>query len=270
EIVNAATLQVQSFQPTATGFTVTFNKLLNASQLNLYDSFPVSFGTPDLTLTDENGIVMRGSLLKSTVGGDTQITFVLTGQTSVGNDPSTHGTLPTGSYTLVLRSASNAFVDTSGNLLSGAATPGSNYTTTFSVIQPTLEFSLPDFTRGAGQTVNLPNDSGTGIPFRLYNSGSTAETISTLTFRMPYNISLLTITGIVRGSNVPTNAIGSLNTTSSPGVALVGFTAGPTPVLVPASAGALNLLDLTASVPTSAPYDGAELLDLQNIALNGA
>src|SRR5208282_420221 len=122
--------------------------------------------------------------------------------------------------------------------------------------------------RGAGQSVNLPNNGGTGIPFQLYNSSGTAQPVSTLTFQMPYNTSLLTVSGIVLGSTLATNTTVSLNTTSIPGVALVGFTAGATPITVPADQ-ALTLLDLTASVPSTAPYDGTELLDLQNISLNG-
>src|SRR5208282_5297665 len=120
-----------------------------------------------------------------------------------------------------------------------------------------------------GQAVNVPNDSGTGIPFLLYNMSGSSQPVSTLTFQMPYNTSLLAISGIVLGSGAPTDATVSLNTTSIPGVAIVGFTAGATPISVAARGGTLNVLDLTGSVPTSAPYDGTELLDLQNISLNG-
>src|SRR5208282_4113196 len=104
-------LHVTSFTPTATGFQAAFDGTLNPSVLNLYDDSPASFGQPDVLFTNQGGSALEGSLLLGTVNGHSQVTFVLAGQTGLGQGAGPVGVLPTGTYTVVLRSASNAFVD---------------------------------------------------------------------------------------------------------------------------------------------------------------
>src|SRR5208282_4661620 len=170
------TLRVSSVTPTATGFQLVFNGVIDPSTVHEYDGYPASLGAADVSLTSQSGASMRGTILIGESGGQSNLTFVLTGQTDVGSDPRIHGTLPTGTYTLVLDAGSNGIMDLAGNQLDGGGTgaPGSNYTTSFTVTQPTIELSLPDFARPPGQAVVIPNDSGTGIPFQLTNTGVTA------------------------------------------------------------------------------------------------
>ncbi len=75
---------------------------------------------------------------------NTRITFIQTGQTGGGhpgaNTPGSplFGVLPNDTYTVTLRSASNGFQDTGGNLLdgNGDGTAGDNFVTTFVVNNP--------------------------------------------------------------------------------------------------------------------------------------
>ena len=149
-------LEITSFTTTSTGFTVTFNEPLNQSVLNLYDSGGV-YGAPDLTLvSNSTGATVAGSMLVSTDG--MSVTFIKTGSI-LAND----------TYKLTLVSGPNAFVSTSGAALDGAGNggTGSNYVTTFTVNNPTnaVVVSIPDFTRGYGQPVNVP------ASFNLWTAG---------------------------------------------------------------------------------------------------
>ncbi len=119
--------------------------------------------------------------------------------------------------------------------------------------------SLPDFARGPGQAVNRTNgtEETEGIPLRLLNNNtSTAVTVTSVTLNLAYNPNLLTIT------NMP----GSVDTTSTPGVAIVTYSSSG---LILGPGGDAIFADLTASVPSTAGYQAKEILDLQNIQING-
>ncbi len=172
--IQAATLRVTAFAPTATGFEAVFDRLLDTSSLNLYDNSTGTLGSEDVTLIGTGAGPIRGSLVVDTVAGQQRITFIQTGQSGVLGSAAAgtlFGVLPDGTYTVTLRSASNGFQDVDGNLLdgNGDGTPGDNFVTTFVVINPpnAVVVSLPDFARaGAGGEW----DGGDG-----WNSGKVIE-----------------------------------------------------------------------------------------------
>ena len=156
-------LIVSSFMATATGFTAVFNHTLNLGNaftpiLNLYDNSTGTLGPADVTLVGTASGAIRGSLVVDAVAGrsgsngNTRITFIQTGQTGVlgsAAQSTLFGVLPNDTYTVTLRSASNGFQDTNGNLLdgNGDGTPGDDYVTTFVVNNPAnaVTVTLPDF-----------------------------------------------------------------------------------------------------------------------------
>ena len=89
----------------------------------------------------------------------------------------------------------------------------------------------------------------------MLNNGSTAVTVTSVTLNLVYNPSLLTI------ANVP----GAVDTTSTPGVAIVTFSSSG---LIIGPGGGAIFANLTASVPSTAGYGEKEILDLQNININ--
>ena len=83
-------LAVTSFTPTAYGFTATFNKAFDATQLNLYTSVASALGVPDVTLvTGSTTYSKSGSLLVNTTTNT--ITFIKTAGVVAGS-----GALPAG------------------------------------------------------------------------------------------------------------------------------------------------------------------------------
>ena len=133
-----------------------------------------------------------------------------------------------------------------------------------------LALSLPDIMRAPGQPVNVPSDSATGgIPLRLLNTAATAVTVTSVSFALSYDPSLLTVGStciLPAASGLPADATATVDT-STPGLAVVTFTASDGVVL--GAGQGLNFLNLTATVPVTAPYGADEVLDLQNIAING-
>jgi hypothetical protein len=180
-------LEVSSVTVTPSGFTLTFNKPFNASVLNLYDGGSSLLGPADLTLTGaSNGLITNGSLV---VTSPTTLSYIYT-----------FGLLPDDSYTLVLRSATNGFVDNTGVSLDGtnSGIPG-NYTTAFTTSYNTSDVGLvvPSFARGPAQSVSLvvPNSSPSvyypGLPIQLSDGDNTMAA----TFTLTYNTALLNVTG---------------------------------------------------------------------------
>ncbi len=176
QVVNPPSFQVTTFTPTATGFTADFNRQLSlctvdSPVLNLYDDRSGALGPPDVTLVRaSNGASIRGSLVVNAAG--TQITYAETGESGVLGSAASctlFGVLPNDTYTVTLRSATNGFKDTSNNLLDGNAdgTPGDDYVTTFVVnnLSNSVTVTLPDFSRGAGQLVNVPNTASANDTF---------------------------------------------------------------------------------------------------------
>ncbi|HXG09846.1 MAG TPA: cohesin domain-containing protein [Gemmataceae bacterium] len=240
------TLVVSSFTPTSTGFRATFSRVLQTAGLNLYDTETGGLGPTDVTLTGPAGTVL-GSLAIDL--GDRRITFIQTG-----------GVLAPGTYMVTLRSGATGFRSLNGGLLDGNSdnTPGDNYTTTFMVPAPAaVTVSVPDFTRGPGQSVDVPATStANDLPLRL--SGSAGVTALRLTLR--YDPALLSITA---AAAVPTGATTTL-TPLAPDLVQIDFNTG---TALPADAG--DFVRLVAVVPADAPYGRKHVLDLTVTQVTG-
>ncbi len=166
--------------------------------------------------------------------------------------------LPAGGYTVTLRSASNGFVDQSGDLLVGSdGVVGDNYVSTFNVTATTNPIlSVPEFARGPdGTNIQVPINTGPGIPITLANAAGVTD----VSFDLNYQSALLNISGTQNGPS------GTLSLVSnSGGVASFVFHSGT------ALSGTVTLGQIVAQVPTSAAssYTAATLLHLSNISVN--
>ena len=191
---------------------------------------------------------VTGSLVVSS-GGET-VTFIKTG-----------GLLAADTYTLTLVSGANAFESTTGALLDGIGNgvPGSNLTSTFTVsplASNAVVVSIPNFTRGYGQPVNVPASSNTGLPINL----STGEDVSGVDLTVTYNPALLTLSNFT--STIPGASVFANLTT--PGTAVITVSSA---TQFSATAGAITLGDFTATVPNTAPYGSKEILDITNLSV---
>ena len=229
--------------------------------LNLYDDGSGLLGPANVKVAGAATGAIHGSLVVDQ--DNTRITFIQTDLGSADNE----GILPSDTYTVTLRSASNGFQDTNGNLLDGTGdgTPGENYVTTFVVNNSAnaVVVSLPDFARGPGQDVNVPN-TGSGLPLQLLNTAATDVTVTSVTMQLVYNSNLLTVTGAALASGLPDDSSVTVDTTT-PGVAFITFTS---PGLTLAAGAGQDIISVIASVPSSAGYADKEILDLQDLQIN--
>src|SRR5262249_53756317 len=139
--------------------------------------------------------------------------------------------------------------------------------TTFTVSNATkVAVAVPDFARGPGQAVNLPA-SGSGLPITISNGAG----VTSVSFTLQYDPSLLTISAATTGSGLPVGATLTLSVTSTPGNAILTFTS-PTAL----GSGPKTLGTLTAQVPgvagnpaQTAPYRAKEVLHFASLLVNG-
>jgi hypothetical protein len=242
------TLTISSLTALASGFTVSFSQAFNPDLLNMYDNAAGLLGPSDITLVGANVGPVKGSVVVNP--NSQQFTFIKTG-----------GPLESDTYTVTLRSAANGFVNDGGELLDGDAdgTPGGDYVGTF-VIDPwpadEVVVSLPDFARGFGQEVNLPNNSTTGIPVYI----STGVNVSAVNFDLVFDPTLLSVSSF--STNI--SGAGSEFNLVEPGRMRVTldstnqFSSAP---------GTIELGRFVASVPATALYAAKQILEIQNLSV---
>jgi len=229
------------------GFTAYFKRPLDTSVLNLYDIEAGTYGPADMTVVGETVGPVAGSLIYDPE--DKTISFIKTG-----------GLLGPDTYTVTLRSGENGFKDSEGHLLDGDEddVEGGDFVTTIVVESGTARLlSLPDFTRGPGQVVNVPA-VGSGIPVTI----SDGSDILAVDFVLTYDPGLLNVTGLSLGSEIPDGWAPAFNL-NTPGQVVVTIY-GPTPL----DAGEISLVEIEANVPEDAPYRSAAILGLSNIQVN--
>lgn len=247
EIAVRSPLAVTSLAPTSSGFRARFNEAVDLGALNLHDTQTAGLGPADVTLVGATRGPISGSLIAEATG---TLTFVRTG-----------GVLEPDTYTARLRGAPEGFEASGDTPLDGDGdgTPGGDYVATFTVdAPPAVVVSVPDFTRGPGQVVNIPA-TGSGIPVRV----SEMAGVRTVDVTLVYDPSTLTVTGALPGASLPGDAVIQVDV-STPGRAVLHVTL-PTPL----SGGRADLVNLTAQVPGTAPYREATLLEVENVSLNG-
>ncbi|MCB1967273.1 MAG: tandem-95 repeat protein, partial [Candidatus Accumulibacter sp.] len=249
QVTPAEALKVTSLTPSASGVQLRFNRALDTSVLNLYDSEAAQLGAPDLTLVGLASGAVTGSLI---IDADGQgLNFLGTGDV-----------LAPDTYTVRLESGASAFRDAAGGSLdgNGDGIAGDAYQSSFTIAAAGRTLSLPDFMRGPGQTIDLTAPSQNGF-LPLYLSDGAG--VSSVEFTLNYDPADLVIQGVSAGADLPGNAtIDRLPTAA--GVLKVSITS-PTPL----AAGKVQLLNIEASVPTTAAYGAKNLLDLEDVRVNG-
>ncbi|WP_207797304.1 PKD domain-containing protein, partial [Sphingopyxis granuli] len=123
---------------------------------------------------------------------------------------------------------------------------------------------LPDFVRGPGEQVDVPLADRAGLQVRFTSEGG----VRTLSFRVTYDPALLTIDGILRGADLPADAVVDFRAEAAPGgkrVAIVSIVSD-----TPIPAGAIWLLSFDARVPADAPYGASERLTVTVDSINAA
>ena len=142
----------------------------------------------------------------------------------------------------------------------GDGNGGDDYVGSFAVAEAPAgarTVSIPDFVRGPGQEVNRPANETTGIPISI----SDGDNVRAADIRIGYDPALLEITG----ATAPADGSVIVNTTTTPGVAiLVFFNSASLP------AGSTTFINLQARVPTadaSANYGLQQALNLHSVTI---
>ncbi len=234
-----------SFQVTNSGFELEFNKNLDITNLNLYETNQV----PDLSFTrNSTGENVDGSLIWDE--GDLALTFV-----------KSDGILEPDTYSLSLFSRENGFVSTDGELLDGDndGIEGDNFVLEFEVTSNEQRvFGIDDISRGRGQSLINPQ-TDEGLIISLDNGAEVKQIDLTLT----YDTQILNLDDIILDSNIPTDwtiTEKDLTTSGTAQVSLQGTTA--------LDSGAVDILQLQGTVNIDAEYGSSNLLRLENVSLN--
>ena len=239
-------LVVSSITPTATGFVAQFNKPFDPNSLNLYDGNG-TYGAADVILLGAS-IPVRGTLILEP--NNTSFTFIKTGVGAAG-------LLSAGSYTLTMRSASDAFKDLLGGLLDGNddGAGGDDYTQNFSVAStPTVSLSIPDFSRGPDSVydIRVPNNAG-GETQRITFTGTAQGSAFTLAFNgattgaITYDTAQATLQTNIQNA---LNALATIDNSRGSGTLVTATSATGVNVLFTNLMGGLNVPEMTTTAPT--------------------
>jgi Ca2+-binding RTX toxin-like protein len=239
------TFRVVSASPTTSGVSVRFDREIDPSELNLYGNTPA-----DITLVGATTGAVRGSLVLDADGRG--VSFIRTG-----------GPLAADAYTLRLRAGAGGFTDLAGNALDGNRDNigGDDYVGGFTVAPATgsILASIADFMRGPGQAVVVPNSAAAtvSLPIRLSNGNGVRRFETDVLF----DARLLTVQDV----RLPAGIAGTLTRT-----AIAGGLRIEVVLAAPLGAGAVNLVDLVARVPDSAPYGAQQAIELRNLRIEDA
>lgn len=260
-VINPNALQVTNFADNNSGFDVTFNHSPTLADLNLYDGPDAATDLPDVTLVGDHVGTVRGSLVWS--AATNTMSFVATG-----------GALADDTYHVTLVSGQNGadplslgfhdsvgFLDGNGDFIDTQHPDNYTHSFTISTDPGTRVVSIHDFARGPGQHVD-DDPAAPGLS-RIAVSVDNAAGVKSLDFQMPYNPALLTVNGASLVSGLPGTWIITVNTTT-PGL-LVVSASGTQPLS--GTNRAIVLID--AEVPSTAPYESSEVLQLNGVKLNG-
>jgi hypothetical protein len=230
--------------PTASGLQVRFPADLDVSLLNLHHTGPGGLGPADV-LVDGPGGAVAGSLL---VDGDGRgFEFVATG-----------GPLPPGAYTFTLRGAADGIVALDGRVLDGDldGAPGGDLSFSVTVAAvPSRTLAVADVVRGPGQAL----EAAVGDGYLALTLGA-GPAVDAVVLDVRYDPAVLAPV-VSAGAGLPGGAT-LLVDDSVPGRLAVDVDA-------PAGlgTGALELLRLTGTVRSGAPYGVATALRIESVAL---
>jgi hypothetical protein len=250
--------RVIGFTQTASGFEVQFNRSPDLAALNLYDGNDAPVELPDLTV-QRNGSPVNGSIVWNSATNT--LSWVKTG-----------GVLLDGNYTINLVSGDGRFEDLSGQDLDGNNdfTPGGNYTQNFTIAPSTARVVyIPDIARGPGQDVHWDPDTappvtlgepGENLPIRIDNGNG----VSSIDVNVVFDPTLLTISNVFKGSNLPAN----WSITANMADAATGLIRLTLSGITPLSGSNLEIVELDAFVPSTAPYGASQVIRLEQLRVN--
>ena len=235
-------LSVASVEAETSGFHVRFDRAIDQQAINLYHSHDSGRGEGDVRVTDANGAAITGSIF---FDHDEQgFRFVRTG-----------GALPVGEYRVTLRGGDGGFADLGRVALDGNqdGVAGDDFVGSFALKdRAPVVFSLPDFMRGAGQSVLVPHAAGrgAGLPLTLSDGAG----ISGFDLILEYDRQLLSISKVEFAAGFS----GRLSVEPLEGGLriLAEFDAA-------LPEGAVSPLVLIANVPSRVPYGASHTIDLQ-------
>ncbi len=209
------------------GFEVTFvGGPLDQADINIYRQPGLVDDDPDVQVifAGEDGIFDNSDDVELTYNGSlffgNSLRWIMTGPMGTTG----HGMLPRSSsnpslYRITLQSGDNAFENSSGDDLNG----GSDYVAIVDIdtanplpSEPII-FSLPDFSRGPGQDVIIPEGSpqSQGIPLMLSDGAISSGGVGSFDLVVRYNADRLNITGFISAPGFPSatfsdNSVGAL------------------------------------------------------------
>ncbi len=258
--VNAVSFRIFTFTPNTSGFSARFSDSAQTGVLNLYDGDDVSVDAPDLEVRHvADNTVVKGSLVWDSVNNTA--TWVATGGALIAGD----------SYSVTLVSGASAWTHGGGDDLDGntGVAGRENYINSWVASGGSAPvISMPDFTRGAGQTVKMPTDLANGLPVSISNP----QGVTSLEFNIYYNPNVLNLTGaaLVPGLpgtwNITTNFAD--DTPSDPNTSRLRIVlSGSLPLS--ANTNPMQIVTLTASVPGATPYGSSEVIRIENTKVNG-
>ena len=252
--VAAASLRVNAFSPSDSGFHLAFNRAVDRSVLNLFSSADNPLGAADLVLSRSGDTApVRGSLVLD--ADELGATFV-----------KTNGVLAAGDYTLTLSSRSDGWKGSVGGLLDGNAdgTTGDNYVGTFSVASSTSAIlSVGEFSAGPGLDFKAAGVTGSGLPVTITNAAGATS----VSFKLAYNPTLFSVTGVSLGSALPAgSSLLVADYSTVPGVVNVSINLGAA-----LGSGMMDVVRIQGTVPLTAinSYGSKQVLDLYDVSLNG-
>ena len=246
------TLYVTELVSATDGFRISFSRPIDVGVVNLYDAMDV-FGESDITLRGATTGDVNGSLVIAADGRSLQ--FVA------------NGALAIDSYSVVVRSGSDAFQTVTGELLDGNADEeaGDSYNGTFTISEvPTVRLAIPSFARGPGQDVHVPVGSESGIPLVLESDGS----VRSLDAIFSFNPELLDVSDIVPAVNLPEFVTFSTEVLEPGRIALRFDATESFPDGGGAPAGQLTIANVMAQVATAAENGSSALLSLESVVSN--
>ena len=252
-IVQHDSLRVVNFQPTSSGFDVSFNRAPKISDLQLYNGMESSLSAADLTVVGTSVGAVAGSLVWNS--STNTLSFVQNG-----------GVLANDTYEVRLLSGSLGFHDLNGEWLDGNGNRNDTelhddyiQSLVINALSDTRVASIHDFARGPGQAIDdLPS-----VPFsRLAVRLSNAADVQSLAFEFHYDPALLSIAGATLASGMP----GDWTITADNTIAgILKITASGT---LPLSGTDVPIVLLDAKVPLNAPYGAAEVLRITQVHVN--
>ncbi|RPI43041.1 MAG: tandem-95 repeat protein, partial [Betaproteobacteria bacterium] len=227
-----APLQVHALKATPSGFRARFDRAFDAATIGP-DGDAVALIVP-------SGASVSGGIVfdRDNVG----FTFIASG-----------GPLAAGTYTVALRSGTDAFEGLDGD---GDGILGDDYAGTVVVTPSTAagRIGIADVTAEPGEAID------DGIPITLTNNG----TASAVRFTLLYDPALLTPQSAALAAGLPGGTLLSAN------FATAGYARFTLSAPSPLPAGTIALIVLHASVPDDASHGARAVLDIEEVFVNGS